>query len=127
MTNYWIWSSWIHSKTGIADVIHQICTNKHGWAGHVSWLKDNRWTTCMTEWCPQEHMQPRGHPKLCWWDDLNEATGSNWSHVAKDQLLDRKQRGVPPTGVKQNHDDDSHIHEYFTFGSHSYSLTSRIT
>ena len=28
-------ASWICSKTSVIDVIHQICTNKHQWAGHV--------------------------------------------------------------------------------------------
>ena len=46
-------ASWICSKMGITDIIHQIHANKHRWAGHVSWLKDNRWTKCVTEWCPQ--------------------------------------------------------------------------
>ena len=77
-------TSWICSKTGVIDVIHQIATNKHQWAGHVSWLKDNRWTKCVTEWCPWVHKWPRGHPKRDWQDDLEEAIGPNWSHVAKD-------------------------------------------
>ena len=77
-------TSWIRLKTGVTDIIHQICGNKHWWAGHVSWLKDNRWTKCMTEWCPWDHKWSRGSPKGCWWDDLNEAIGPNWSHVAKD-------------------------------------------
>ena len=78
-------ASWICSKTGVIDVIHQIHTNMHQWAGHVSQLKDNRWTKHVTEWCPQDHKQPRGHPKWHWQDDLEEAIGPNWSHVAKDR------------------------------------------
>ena len=31
-------ASWIHSKTGTTDIIHQIHANKHWCAGHVSWL-----------------------------------------------------------------------------------------
>ena len=77
-------ASWICSKTGVIDVIHQICTNKHQWAGHASWLKDNKWTRHVTEWCPQDHKQPRGHTKRHWQDELEEAIGLNWSHVAKD-------------------------------------------
>ena len=77
--------SWIHSKTGVIDVNHQIHTNKHQWAGHVSWLKDNRWTKCVTKWCPQDHKWPRAHPKRHWWDDFEEAIGPNWGPVAKDQ------------------------------------------
>ena len=52
---------------------------------HVSWLKDNRWTKCVTQGCPRDHRQPRGHQKRHWWDNLEEAIGSNWSHVFKDQ------------------------------------------
>ena len=36
-------AGWICLKTGVIDVI-QIGSNKHRWAGHVSWLKDKRWT-----------------------------------------------------------------------------------
>ena len=78
-------ASWICSNTGVIDIIQQICTKKHQWAGHVSQLKDNRWTKYVTEWCPKDHQQPRGHPKRCWWDDVEEAIGPNWIHVAKDQ------------------------------------------
>ena len=78
-------ASWIHLKTGIIDIMHQIHTNKHQWAGHVSQLKDNRWTKHVTEWCSWDHKQPRGHPKRCWWDDLEEAICPNWSHFAKDR------------------------------------------
>ena len=58
-------------------------TNKHRWAGHVTWLKDNRWTKHVTEWCPQDHKWLKAHPKRHWLDDLEEAIGPNWSHVAK--------------------------------------------
>ena len=34
---------------------------------------------------PTRPQVPRGHPKRCWQDDLNEAKGPNWSHVAKDE------------------------------------------
>ena len=78
-------ASWTCLKTGVIDVIHQICTNKYQWAGHVTQLKDNRWTKHVTEWCPQDHKWPRGHLKRCWQDDIEEAIGPNWSHVAKDQ------------------------------------------
>ena len=78
-------ASWVCSKTGVIDVIHHICTNMHQWARDVSQLKDTRWTKCVTEWCPQDHKWPRGHPKRHWWDDLEEAIGPNWSHVAKGQ------------------------------------------
>ena len=95
-------SSWICSKTGVIDVIHQICTNKHQWAGYVSQLKGNRWTKCVTEWCPWDHKWPRSHPKRHWQDDLEEFVGPNWSHVAKDwHCWTISRGGVPPTGVKQ--------------------------
>ena len=95
-------AGWICSKTGVIDVIYQTFMNKHQWSGHVSQLKDNRWTKCVTEWCPQDHKWSRGHPKRCWWDDLEEAIGPDLSHVCQRlTLLDNKQRGVPLTGVKQ--------------------------
>ena len=77
-------ASWICLKTVVIDVIHQIHTNKHQWAGHISWLKDIRWTKHVTEWGPGDHKWPRSHPKRHWWDDLEEAIGPDWSHVAKD-------------------------------------------
>ena len=62
----------------------------------------------MTKWCPGDHKWSRGHPKRHWQDDLEEAIGSNWSHVAqRSTLMDNKQRGVPPTGVKQNPENDN--------------------
>ena len=78
-------ASWICLKTGVIDVIHQIHTNRHQWAGYVAWLKDNRWTKCVTEWCPQDHKWTRDHPKRHGQDHLEEAIGPNWNHVAKDQ------------------------------------------
>ena len=60
----------------------------------------------MTEWCPQDYKHPRGHPKR-WWDDLEEAIGPNWIHVAKDRRCWTISRGVPPTGVKQNRDNEA--------------------
>ena len=77
----------------------------HWWAGHVSQLKDNRWTKCTTRWCPQDYKQPRGHPKRCWWVDPDEAIGPNWNHVAKDRRYWTESREGSPKGVKQNPDD----------------------
>ena len=81
--------------------------NKHWCAGHVSQLKDNRSTKCVTEWCPWDHNWPRSCPKRHWWDNLDEAVGPKWSHVAKDQHCWTESReGFLQTGVKQNPDDD---------------------
>ena len=35
---------WVREKTNVTDVIEQVRRQKWTWAGHVSRIRDNRWT-----------------------------------------------------------------------------------
>ena len=60
-----------------------------------------------------DHKQPRGHPKRHWQDDLERGYRSKLEPCCqRSTLMDKKQRGVPQTGVKQNPDDDIRLLDY---------------
>ncbi|KAK2190367.1 hypothetical protein NP493_82g00031 [Ridgeia piscesae] len=41
---------WVREKTKVTDVIEQVRRRKWTWAGHVSRIRDNRWTLRITTW-----------------------------------------------------------------------------
>ena len=43
---------WVREKTKVTDVIKQVRRRKWKWAGHVSRIRDNRWTLRITTWEP---------------------------------------------------------------------------
>ena len=43
---------WVREKTKVTDVIEQVRRRKWTWAGHVSRIRDNRWTLHITNWKP---------------------------------------------------------------------------
>ena len=53
---------WVREKTKVTDVIEKARRRKWTWAGHVSRIRDNRWTLCITIWKPYESKRPRGKP-----------------------------------------------------------------
>ena len=89
-------------KTGVIDVIHQICTNKQLMGRTCILAKRQQVDQMCDRVVPMRPQMSLGViQKDVGRDDLEEAIGPNRSHFAKDgQLLDNKQRGVPPTGVK---------------------------
>ena len=47
-------NEWIRNKTKVKDVVHKVKELKWTWAGHISRIKDGRWTVAVTEWRPTE-------------------------------------------------------------------------
>ena len=79
-------NTWIRQQTKVTDVIATIRRSKHRWAGHISKLKDNRWTIRTTEWTPRDWRRPRGRPKERWHDDLIRHLGPRWPQLARDRV-----------------------------------------
>ena len=40
---------WVREETKVTDVIEQVRRRKRTWAGHISGIRDNRWTGEMLE------------------------------------------------------------------------------
>ena len=38
------------SKTKVRDIMHAVKARKRTWTGHITRLKDNRWTSQVTDW-----------------------------------------------------------------------------
>ena len=49
-------------KDKVTGVIEQVRRQKWTWAGHVSRIRDNRWTLRITTWKPYEGKSPRERP-----------------------------------------------------------------
>ena len=61
---------------------------KWSWAGHVSRIRDNRWTPRVTTWKPYERKRPGGRPAIRWRDVLDDYwKGTIW--VAQDIQHDK--------------------------------------
>ena len=74
---------WVREKTKVTDVIEQVRRRKWTWAGHVSRIRDNRWTLRITTWKPYERKRPRGRPARCWSDELDDYwKGTIWQRMA---------------------------------------------
>ena len=65
-------NTWVRAKTGVTDVIKTTRRMKWSWAGHISRLKDDRWTKRITTWKPYGRKRLRGRPAKRWRDDLDE-------------------------------------------------------
>ena len=59
-------NEWIRRKTKVRDIIHVIKARKWTWAGHISRLQDDRWTSQVTDWRPMDGSRPRGRPLKRW-------------------------------------------------------------
>ena len=79
---------WVRTQTKVTDVITTARRLKWSWAGHVSRLNDNRWTSRITHWRPYEGKRTRGRPAKRWRDDLDifwrETT---WQRKAQDRQI----------------------------------------
>ena len=79
---------WVRQKTKVIDVIEQIRRQKWTWAGHISRLRDNRWTSRITTWRPYEGKRSRGRPARRWRDELDEYwKGTIWQRIAQDRQI----------------------------------------
>ena len=79
---------WVRKKTKVTDVIEQVRRRKWTWAGHVSRIRDNRWTLRVTTWKPYERKRHRRRPARRWRDELNDYwNGTFWQSIAQDRQM----------------------------------------
>lgn len=79
-------NTWIRKKTKVTDIISTVRQMKWRWAGHISRMRDNRWTYCITNWRPYDGIRRRGRPMKRWQDDLVEYwKGNIWQREAQDR------------------------------------------
>ena len=77
---------WVREKINVTDVIEQVRRRKWTWAGHVSRIRDNRWTLRITTWEPHERKGPRGRPTRRWRDELDDYwKGTIWQRIVQDR------------------------------------------
>ena len=62
---------WVIKKTNVIGMIEQVRRQTWIWAGHVSRIRDNRWTLCSTTWKRYERKRPSGRPARRWRDELD--------------------------------------------------------
>ena len=75
-------------KTKVTDVTGHVRRQKWTWAGHVSRIRDNRWTLHITNWKPYERKRPRGRPARLWRDELADYwKGTIWQRIAQDRHM----------------------------------------
>ena len=76
----------VTEKTLVTDVIKQV--RKWIWAGHVSRIRDNRWTLRITNWKHCRRKRPRGRPTRRWRDELDDYwKGTIWQRIAQDRQM----------------------------------------
>ena len=77
-------------KTKVTYVIEQVRRRKWTWTGHVSRIRDNRWTLRITIWKPHERKRPRGRPARRWRDEIDYWKGSIWQRIAQDRQTSKQ-------------------------------------
>lgn len=84
-------NDWVREKTKVTDVITTVRRLKWTWAGHISRIQDNRWTSRITSWRPYDGKRSRGRPAKRWRDDLDDFWRSAiWRREAQDRLTWKK-------------------------------------
>ena len=79
-------NDWIRNKTGIRDIIETVKRKKWTWAGHISRMRDDRWTNTVTEWRPRDGKRARGRPMKRWRDEIDSHWRSvTWRRDAQDR------------------------------------------
>ena len=74
-TNIWIRD---HCKVTDIHVLKIVKERKRTCAGHMSRVRDNRWTAKLTDWRPRDGKRSRRWPSKRWRADLD----SYWTSVA---------------------------------------------
>ncbi|KAK2167527.1 hypothetical protein NP493_1271g01001 [Ridgeia piscesae] len=88
----------VREKTTVTYVIEQVRRRKWTWAGHVSRIRDNRWTLHITNWKPYERKRPRGRPVRRCRDELDDYwKGTIWLRIAQDRHM-QQLSSSPNTG-----------------------------
>ena len=74
----------IRQRARVTDIVQYVTNTKWKWAGHITRMKDNRWTIRSTEW-QTEGVRSAGRPKRQWRDDIVGQLGAVWTRIAKDR------------------------------------------
>ena len=75
----------IRRRSGIRDIAQEIRKSKLKWAGHVSRIQDDRWTSKVLDWYPRDVKRPPGRPPKRWEDSIKQECGGSWRRIAKDR------------------------------------------
>ena len=74
----------IRQRTRVTDIFQYVTNTKWKWAGHITRMKDDRWTIRSIEW-QTEGARSVGRPKHRWRDDIVGQQGVVWTRIAKDR------------------------------------------
>ena len=66
-------------KKKVTGVIEYTLKQKWKWVGHITRMKDNRWTKRCTEWQPRRWKRSRGLPSRKWQDDIARKERTTWN------------------------------------------------
>ena len=75
----------IRKRTQIINIIEDTLKQKWRWAGHITRMKDDRWTKRCTEWQPRRGKRSRRRPSRRWQDDITRKEGTTWNRKATDR------------------------------------------
>eukprot|EP00973_Karenia_brevis_P007712 1047595-Karenia_brevis.AAC.1 len=84
------------NRLGLDDWVIAQRRRKWRWAGHLARRDDERWSTKLLSWRPQEGRRCVGHPKMRWsdvfnlffvWRDTAAPRGGDWQQLAQDREL----------------------------------------
>ena len=75
----------IRRRSKVQDVVELSRINKLNWAGHVSRMKDGRWTQKVMNWYPRDVKRPAGRPPRRWEDFVKAAAGKYWRRAAQER------------------------------------------
>ena len=82
---------WVRERTKVIDIIHTVRKMKWSWAGHINRLKDDRWTSRVTNWRPYDKKRWQGRPAKRWRDDLDKYWSDTiWQRKAQDRVMWRR-------------------------------------
>ncbi|PSN37693.1 putative uncharacterized transposon-derived protein F52C9.6 [Blattella germanica] len=72
----------LRQRAQATEIEHLATSKKWIWGGHVTRLKDNRWTYKTTVWDPRIGKRTQGRPRRRWADLFKEHAGRQWSRLA---------------------------------------------
>ena len=73
----------IRRQSGFRDIVDEIRKSKLSWAGHVSRMRNDRWTSKVLYWYPRGVKRPLGRPPKRWEDFIKESCGKTWRRLAE--------------------------------------------
>ena len=82
---------WVREMTKVIDIINTVRKMKWSCAGHITRLKDDRWTSRVTTWTPYDKKRRQGRPAKRWRDDLDKYWSDTiWQKTAQDRVIWRR-------------------------------------